>query len=481
MPDSLKVIGKDAFRGCSAFRTHSLPENLIEIESAAFAHTAISSIHLPENLQSIGESCFMYCKNLTSITLPSSINSIERYMFEGCSSIRTFNIPDNITTIGDGAFADCSSLETITLPRSIQTIGNMAFSNCTALTHITLPPNLELISKKMFYNCTALNNVQMGNVTRIDSEAFGGCTALETIKLPTTLTTIGDLAFQLSGISNIELPTSLTHIGHGSFTYCYNLTEITIPSSVSYIGQLPFGMCTEILSINVDKSNPYFSSYDGALYDKNLTTLLEGPHGREYVDFAPTTQTITFLAFGLSKIKKVELPPSVTELQQGAFHMCDSIQSITLPRNLSHIPLLAFTGIKRTVFEVYCHNPTPPTTNNYNIDNIFVIDIIRQDASIYVPRGSGDLYRESNFWSQYNIIEMEGLSDPTLPTDSESRIYISSGSLHIDGYTPDTPVNVYSSTGVLIHRTSVAQATEIKLPHGIYIVQVGNTTHKIAI
>lgn len=43
--------------------------------------------------------------------------------------LTTYTIPDNVTSIGDWAFSYCKSLESVTIPKNIASIGNGAFSH----------------------------------------------------------------------------------------------------------------------------------------------------------------------------------------------------------------------------------------------------------------------------------------------------------------------------------------------------------------
>ena len=87
----------------------------------------------------IGEGAFFLCAGLTSITIPESVNSIGEGAFDGCSSITSITIPEGVTSILDFAFNDCSSLTSITIPNSVTIIGRRALHRCYSLTSVTIP------------------------------------------------------------------------------------------------------------------------------------------------------------------------------------------------------------------------------------------------------------------------------------------------------------------------------------------------------
>jgi len=68
----------------------------------------------------------------------------------------------------------------------------------------------------------------------------------------------------------------VTSIGHSAFFDCKSLTAVTIPASVTSIGESAFSS-PSITAINVSENNPNYASFDGALFNKDLTTLLQCP------------------------------------------------------------------------------------------------------------------------------------------------------------------------------------------------------------
>ena len=119
----------------------------------------------------IGEGAFFLCAGLTSITIPESVNSIGEGAFDGCSSITSITIPEGVTSILDFAFNDCSSLTSITIPNSVSIIGRRALHRCYSLTSIIIPDSVTSIEEYAFHGCSSLTEITIPKAFHSEDEA----------------------------------------------------------------------------------------------------------------------------------------------------------------------------------------------------------------------------------------------------------------------------------------------------------------------
>lgn len=83
VPDSVKVIDKEAFCGCRNLRTIVISDGLTIIESDAFRECdSLISVELPDSLTRIENGAFYGCSSLSSIVLPKGLTSIETRVFK---------------------------------------------------------------------------------------------------------------------------------------------------------------------------------------------------------------------------------------------------------------------------------------------------------------------------------------------------------------------------------------------------------------
>ena len=277
--------------------------------------------------------------------------------------------PGTLTISGTGAMADYSSytdvpwydyhssIKSVIINDGVTSIGRSAFKNCSSLTSITIPNSVTSIGYGAFWYCKSLTSVTIGNsVTSIGEQAFENCSSLISITIPNSVTSIGDRAFyDCTSLTSVTIGNSVTSIGYGAFENCSSLTSITIPNSVTSIENRAFSGCSSLTSINVDSNNPNYSSVDGVLFNKDKTTLVAYPGGKQGAYTIPNSVTsIGYGAFsGCSSLSSVTIPNSVTSIGEGAFSGCSSLSSVTIPNSVTSIGDYAFSGCSKLTSPVY--------------------------------------------------------------------------------------------------------------------------------
>ncbi len=193
IPDKVTSISYQMFYGCSSLTNITMYESVTSIGAGAFyGCSSLTNIIIGKGVTSIGEEAFYGCIKLTSITIPDSITSIGADAFKNCS-IEKATIPASaishikndklktvvITsgdTIGDSAFQDCTNLTSLSIPDSITSIGSSAFYCCNSLTSIAIPNSVTSIGRGAFDGCRKLQSITIGNgVTSIGDYAFYNC------------------------------------------------------------------------------------------------------------------------------------------------------------------------------------------------------------------------------------------------------------------------------------------------------------------
>lgn len=172
--------------------------------------TQLTDLFIPANVKVIAREAFRGCIALERVRFAedSPLTTLPLYAFDGCSALREVTLHAALTMIDSCAFQDCTALETVRLPEgsALTEIGQYAFSGCSALVELSLPSTVQKLGE-----C-----------------AFNGCTALQRFAIPTDsmLKEIGRSCFAECHLAEISLPAGLEVIGARAFGECVGLTRV---------------------------------------------------------------------------------------------------------------------------------------------------------------------------------------------------------------------------------------------------------------
>lgn len=119
-----------------------------------------------------------------------------------------------------------------------------------------------------------------------------------------------------------------------SFANSEYLKVLNIGENINSIDIWALTNCPLLETINVDENNPYFTSVDGVLYNKDQTELLFYPNGKT---LAKTDDEGNVIDGGT-----LVLPDTVVSIRDNAFYMCSNLYSITFNEGLKTIGTKAF-------------------------------------------------------------------------------------------------------------------------------------------
>lgn len=132
IPSSVTAIGYRAFRGSSVLTSLKIPSSVRTIDEYAFEESSISSLVLPQGLQTIKGGTFFNASRLRSVALPDALSTIEDGAFNG-TGLTSVVIPASVNKIGICGFCSSPSLTTVKfLGNAPQSVGLNAFNNVGA-------------------------------------------------------------------------------------------------------------------------------------------------------------------------------------------------------------------------------------------------------------------------------------------------------------------------------------------------------------
>ena len=110
IPNNIKIIEEDAFRGSNLTGHIIIPDSVVEIGDNAFMACSMEKITISKNIKKINEMTFRICNELKEVVIPEGIVEIGGWAFFECFGLKSVVIPSTVTSIGDLAFADSNNL-----------------------------------------------------------------------------------------------------------------------------------------------------------------------------------------------------------------------------------------------------------------------------------------------------------------------------------------------------------------------------------
>ena len=110
-----------------------LREDTIMVAPYAFSGKEIVSIRMPDSVKIIGANAFYNCRLLNRVRMPSDLTTLAEYAFSGCTALEKIYLPGTILDVQDYTFQKCGSLRLLYLGKGIRSVGSFAFSGCKSL------------------------------------------------------------------------------------------------------------------------------------------------------------------------------------------------------------------------------------------------------------------------------------------------------------------------------------------------------------
>ncbi len=362
---------------------YTVPEGTARIGAGAFEGCGLSAVQLPAGLEAICNSAFRSCPRLAAVTVPAGTAAIGADAFSGCAALEKVSLPEGLVSIGDRAFFRCAALGEINLPESLETIGDSAFRECDSLPSLAIPRGVSRIGEEAFSGCNALTlRIVQGSYTEeylkdnprrfvyqptgelawlggpvrevpATASAEGAKTAIADgftyIPLADGTAEIRDCP---KGRKELEIPSELdglavTAIADKALEKSAVLETVTIPDSVLRVGVNPFCQSDHLRDIIVSPNHPTLVSMDSVLYSKPDKRLVSVPiQFRNRTCIIPDgIRTIGSYAFCYCVgVKKLEIPGSVTSIEEYAFRYTRYLDDITMGDGPAAIGDYAFSG-----------------------------------------------------------------------------------------------------------------------------------------
>lgn len=345
------TIGESAFEGCRLINTVTFDESdgkvscVKEIGKRAFYGSSVTSLALPSSLETIGESAFAYCDDLTELDL-SRVNgnlTFGAYAFAYCNALPSVEITDNVGEMEfSSVFYKCRTLREVIVPATNP--------NFESVDGVLYSKGRETI---LYYPSGLTGNYTLDPATkRIGGGVFSGRDNITEITIPASVTEIGENSFEnCANLTTVdflapaagEQSSSLT-IGNGAFINCPKLTAIELPARTVSIGDNCF------IRPSSRKNGFLDAPLKTVVLHEGLQTIGENAFRSTALESVVIPSTVTEIgksAFKDSKIKTITFTENSNDvvaltLGSGVFDTCNELESVVLREGTRSVPEKAF-------------------------------------------------------------------------------------------------------------------------------------------
>lgn len=235
------------------------------------------------------------------------------------------------------------------------------------------------------------------------------------------VTSVGNNAFvRCNNLKRIELPETINNIGSSAFAFCKNLSEISMPSAIDTICTDAFYQCN---CLPIVDNIRYAGCFLVNVADCDVRELVvrEGCkfvgdnafsecHKLITVQIPNSVKVIGNFAFaGCSSLKQLSIPESVHTICFSAFAMCSGLESLRLPANAHGYPYDMLIDCYN-LSELFLASRYPPfiedNVESHNPAFDYYYRFNPQRCTLYVPRGSKKLYKDSSVWNSFKRIKI---------------------------------------------------------------------------
>ena len=380
---AVPALGENAFAGCSRFSKFILPEGITAIPAGLYSGTAISSVILPEGVETVGERAFADCSALTEVYLPGTVKTVGAEAFAACDNIAKVTVDTTFPpAAADNAFSAAAyNAAVLTVPSGFsETYGQTAgWSNFSKSAEYAIAVNVGDLFTLNGVSYRVLTSTPQGGtlavtyhktegapnrttiaaankagytgavtipssityqelpftVAELNDSVFYGASALESVVLPEGLTTIPAFAFyDCSKLASVAIPASVTTIQRYAFSYCSVLNNVVLPEGLTSLGERSFFQATGMTSINIPASLTTIPTYCFS-YCKALETV-------KLHDGITSLGTYAFQQ--CSSLVEVILPSGLKELPSNLFQNCTSLPAVVIPAGVTSIGSTVFSG-----------------------------------------------------------------------------------------------------------------------------------------
>lgn len=434
--ENLASVGANAFIGCYDLEKFIVDENNSsftenqgglyskQLDTLYSVASVLKEVQLPEQLKTVKEGAF-YGSSVMELTLPDTFEQFEKGALKNANSLKKLTVP----FIGASADADRYMIYIFGGTATPASNGGITINGIApySLTEIVLTEPVAEIPFAAFANCVSLKSLTNDvDLNTIGDFAFYN-TAFEEIVIDDTVTSIGNYAFYQGVYTSVKIGSGTENVGKLAFANTKTLESIVfsggesdltvgdgafLPASVSidssttaYVSPLQ----QLVLSDNIVSIGQSAFTYVGNYYDESSGETTVYPFELTFDVANSRLKRVGVASFAFATVTSVTLPASIESVGSIAFGGCQLLETVTFgsaENNADSLTMLEDGAFGEVPFlkNVYIYKAVtsaeqvPSLGSGTGTGSVKDMPVFYgTTAQIYVPAGSGNIYRSE--WS----------------------------------------------------------------------------------
>ena len=313
------------------------------------------------------------------------------------------------------AFYQKNSLSIFVFPAYIKTINGFSFMGTSLKGSLILPEGLETIYYGAFCEIKSLDGTLYlpKSLDYIADDVFRATSLRGPLIIPDSVTNIGYAAFYKTFFSgNLHLPSSLAFLGGSAFCACPNFSgDLIIPDNLEIIPRQAFEHCYFDGNLVIGKSVRridngafYVSGFSGPLVLPNSLISI-GDEAFQSCGFSSVSFPEGLLYLGKFAFYNnrelsgtLALPPNLESLGERAFALCNNVEHLVIPKNMSMIGQEAFRGL----FNL--QSITSEAVEVASVGDDAFAEVPKDNFAVEVPESSVKDYQNAPGWNEFKRI-----------------------------------------------------------------------------
>lgn len=373
IPNGIKKITGDLFMNCSALNSIFIPAGIEKIEDHAFDGAGIKDIYyggtknqwdqiVIEENNNVLSNAIVHYNSLESeypdTSNPGDTNTTTEELFGLLSFsllsdgtyLATCPVENKDKLVGDIVFPSkyndipittielselggCNNITSVIIPEGVC---HFVIDLCENLKTVNLPSTIEYISSDTILGCSNLIEVNVSE----DNLKYCSEDGIVFSKDKTAL-----ILFPAGKNKDVyAIPESVTEIESRAFGFNQKVRTISIPAGVTKISDGLAEYSEKLEAIMVDVDNGAFCSFDGVLFSKDMTRLLEYPPAKADKAYTVPDGIIQIREISNNNLTALVVPDGVSDI--GAIK-CTNLAKVTLPKSLEKYPRI-YVSVKNT-------------------------------------------------------------------------------------------------------------------------------------